>query len=267
MDNKLIFSLYEKAIGNLELETVFDIINLYGNKCIGGIEINTKNLEYLEKCAMLCKKNKMLFRCHFPLEAMSENETKKYLNAVDNLSKRLRYKINIVFHSLSYQDTIEEMLDDTKEYIEKILGFVEKYKLNVYISIENLNFKNNIKRINVSKIDEILKKEKNLYFTYDIGHDIFDNKKPSNLTKLQISKINNVHIHSVDNGEDHHMIVKDTKVLFELNTALNNLKKINYNGPIVLEYSIKYLNGKKMEEKIIDFVKSFKFFKDFLLNI
>ena len=249
MDNKLIFSLYEKAVGNLELETVFDIINLYGNKCIGGIEINTKNLEYLEKCAMLCKKNKMLFRCHFPLEAMSENETKKYLNAVDNLSKRLRYKINIVFHSLSYQDTIEEMLDDTKEYIEKILGFVEKYKLNVYISIENL------------------KKEKNLYFTYDIGHDIFDNKKPSNLTKLQISRINNVHIHSVDNGEDHHMIVKDIKVLFELNTALNNLKKINYNGPIVLEYSIKYLNGKKMEEKIIDFVKSFKFFKDFLLNI
>ena len=53
MDNKLIFSLYEKAVGNLELETVFDIINLYGNKCIDGIEINTKNLEYLEKCAML----------------------------------------------------------------------------------------------------------------------------------------------------------------------------------------------------------------------
>ena len=45
MENKLILSLYEKKLNGLDINTVFDIINLYGNKNIDGIEINTDNLD------------------------------------------------------------------------------------------------------------------------------------------------------------------------------------------------------------------------------
>ncbi len=265
MENKLIFSLYEKAIENTPIETVFDIINLYGDKCINGIEINSKNMSSLKKCALLCKKNKMLFRCHFPLEKMTEIDTIKYLNFINELSKELRYKINIVFHSKSTEDTFDEMIKDTKFYIDNIVNYVQKYKLNLNISLENLNFRNGTSRINVSKIDEILKSNNNLYFTYDIGHDLFDNKVCSKLSNIQIERLNNVHIHSVEKNEDHHIINNNSYCLNELKKALTELNKVKYNGPIVLEYSLDHINAKNIEEKIIEVVKSFKFFKNEIL--
>lgn len=266
MNNKLFFSLYEKAIGNVPIETVFDIINLYGDKCIDGIEINSRNMPLLKKCALLCKKNRFLFRCHFPLEEISENDTVKYLNFINELSKELRYKINIVFHSKFSQDEIlDDMINETNLYINNILNYVKKYKLNLYISLENLNYRNGVKRINISKIDNILKDNENLYFTYDIGHDLYDNKICTKLSSLQISKLNNVHIHSVEKNEDHHIITKNSQNLDKLKEVLNDLESIKYSGPIVLEYSLEHINAKSAEEKIIEIVKSFKFFKNELL--
>ena len=44
MENKVILSVYEKALDGMNIETVFDIVNLYGNKDIDGIELNSNNL-------------------------------------------------------------------------------------------------------------------------------------------------------------------------------------------------------------------------------
>lgn len=262
MNNKLIFSLYDKAIKEVSIETVIDIINLYGNKCIDGIEVNSENLEFLTKCAKICKKNGLLFRCHFPIYGINESDTIKLLNCLNEISKDLRYNINVVFHSQIEQDTIEEKIEATKEYIEKIINYISKYDLNLTVSLENLNFRHAIKRINVSKIDKILNCYEKLAFTYDIGHDLYDNKIPSKLSKLQKEKINNVHIHSILKSEDHHEINKNSKDITEIKNAMLNLKQANYNGPIVLEYAIDYFDGNRTEEKIINYVKSFKFFKE-----
>ena len=40
MENKVILSVYEKALDGMNIETVFDIVNLYGNKDIDGIELD-----------------------------------------------------------------------------------------------------------------------------------------------------------------------------------------------------------------------------------
>ena len=106
----------------------------------------------------------------------------------------------------------------------------------------------------------------NLKFTYDIGHDLYDNKIPSVLSSLQKERINNVHIHSVIKNEDHHVIQENSKDLDEIMKAIKQLKDIGYTGPIVLEYAIKYLEGKRTEEKVINFVKSFYFFKNKVLK-
>lgn len=266
MENKLIFSLYDKKFKKINIETVVDIINLYGNKNIDGIEINSNDLEYIKKCAQLCKKNKMMFRCHFPLVDMTEIEITRYLNCLNDISKELRYNINIVLHSLCEQDTLEEKIDATNIYVDKLLKYIKKYKLNLTISLENLNYRGGIKRINISKIDEILTNFNELAFTYDIGHDLYDNKLPSNLSSLQISKINNVHIHSVLNDEDHHLINNKSNDLNEIVLALGKLRKAEYKGPIVLEYAIDYIEGNKIEEKIINYTKSFEYFKKELMK-
>lgn len=265
MENKLMLSLYEDKNIGLSIELAFDIINLYGNGNIDGIEFNSYNLESLKKCAKLCRKNKLLFRCHFPLKKLTESETKKYLNCLNDISKELRYKINVVFHSVNENEEMQENIEDSKKYMANILKYVEKYNLGVIVSLENLNYRHDMKRINVDKIDNILSEYENLKFTYDIGHDIYDNKKVSNLSELQKQKINNVHIHSVVKKEDHHMIDKEAKDFVELNQAINNLKSMKYTNPIVLEYAIEYLPGKRIEEKIINLVKSFAKFREYFM--
>lgn len=263
MKNKLMLSLYEDEKIGLNIEMVFDIITLYGNKNIDGIEFNSYECERLKKCAKMCRKNNLIFRCHFPLKKLSESETKKYLNCLNDISKELRYKINVVFHSEIEQETMGEKIEATKIYMSNILKFIEKYNLNVTISLENLNYKRTIRRINVDNIDAVLSEFDNLKFTYDIGHDIYDNRKPSELSKLQVDRINNVHVHSVQKREDHHMIEADSSNFEAVKKAINNLKDINYTNPIVLEYAIEYLPGNRIEEKIINLVKSFAKFREY----
>lgn len=265
MENKLMLSLYEDEKIGLNIEMAFDIITLYGNGNIDGVEFNSYNSESLRKCAKLCRKNKMLFRCHFPLKRLNESETKKYLNCLNDISKELRYKINVVFHSEIEQETMDEKIEATKIYMNNILKFIQKYDLGVTISLENLNYKRTIQRINVNRIDSVLSEFDNLNFTYDIGHDIYDNKKPTTLSKLQAERINNVHIHSVIKREDHHMIEENSKDFNEIRQAMNNLKDINYTNPIVLEYAIAYLPGNRIEEKIINLVKSFAKFREYFM--
>lgn len=266
MENKLILSLYEKKLNGLDINTVFDIINLYGNKNIDGIEINTDNLDSLKKCSKLCKKNKLKFMCHTPLKVMSESEVIKYLNCLNDISRELRYNINVVFHSLNNNKDFKENIEETILFMKKILTYVKKYNLNVTISLENLNKKNDIRRININVIDSILNRFEDIRFTYDIGHDLYDNKKISNLSTLQKIKLNNVHIHSVINSKDHNIINEKSYDIDKIKESLENLKKINYKGPIVLEYAIDNIPGERIEEKIINLVKSFNFFKNELIK-
>lgn len=262
MENKLIYSLCDREKFGLSVEKVIDIINLYGSKYISGIEINTMNLENLKNCATLCKENNLLFRCHFPSERMSESQITKYLNCLNDISNELKYSINVVFHSLSYEDSIEDMICDTKEYIVKIISYIQKYKLNIIFTLENLNYLNGVKRINLSKIDELLSLDERVYFTYDIGHDIYDNTVPTELSKIQKEKIKNVHIHSIYNREDHHAITNSSSDIENIKKAIEQLKNIKYNEPIVLEYALDYMEGENYTQRAINMVKLFKFFKD-----
>lgn len=266
MENKLVFSLYEKKLDGLDLNVVFDIINLYGNGYVNGVEFNSENLSSLKKCANLCKKNNLKFMCHTPLKTMSESEIIKYLNCVDEISKKLRYSVNVVFHSLNNNKELNKDVEETTLFMEKILLYVKKYKLNVIISLENLNKKNGQRRINLNAIDNILNKFEDLKFTYDIGHDLYDNRKTSELSSLQKIKLNDVHIHSVVNSADHNIIDISSKDIAQIKKAILNLKNINYKGPIVLEYAIAIAPGVRVEEKIINIIKSFKFFREEIMD-
>ena len=83
---------------------------------------------------------------------------------------------------------------------------------------------------------------------------------------MQKIKLNNVHIHSVINSKDHNIINEKSHDIDKIKESLENLKKINYKGPIVLEYAIDNIPGERIEEKIINLVKSFNFFKNELIK-
>ncbi len=268
MNNKLLFSFCDKGDKDINVELIIDTINKYGNNNIDGIEMSSLNVENIRKCAKLCRINNLIFRFHFPSQIIDEKDVIKYLKLLNEISNDLKYNINVVFHSLYDNDNnMEKNIINTIIYIGRILNYIKKYNLNITASLENLNMIDSIKRINISNIDSILKKFENLSFTYDIGHDIYDNNKPSKLSKLQVERINNVHIHSIVNKEDHYYIKESSIDLNEIKDALKNISNINYTDPIVLEYAIDFFNGNTKEEKIINYVKSFNFFKTILEHI
>ncbi len=266
MENKLILSLYDKKLDGLDFNIIFDIINLYGNGLVKGIELNGDDLDGMKKCANLCKKNNIRFMCHIPVKNMRESDIIKYLNCVNDISKKLRYTINVAVHSLNNNKSLRKNIDETYVYLKNILSYIKKYNLNITISLENLNKKDGERRINISSIDNVLNKFEELKFTYDIGHDIYDNRKPSDLSALQKIKINNVHVHSIVESIDHNIIQNKSKDIEEIKKAILNLKNINYKGTIVLEYAMKNIPGSTVEEKIINFVKAFKIFKNDVMN-
>lgn len=260
---KLLLSISKRILENIEVNEIFELIEKYDiNKNISGLEIMTDNYEYLKKYSQKCKERDLIFQCHSP-KTLQESDIYNYLNDVSKLSKSIDKKINIVFHSLELSN-INESINETNLYMKNILKFKNDNNLNLSISIENLNYHNGIKRINVENIDKILSIHKNLCYTYDIGHDIFDNKIVTEITEIQKQRINNIHIHCYINDEDHHPILNDTNNIEVIKNSIEMLKKIRYDKNIVLEYGIDFMTGDTYESKMIDYIKSFQIVQEII---
>ncbi len=253
---KYAISLSTNILKELNISEITNIIDKYNpNKIINGIEISTSNSYELNKIAEYTKIKGMDFQCHLPnLENMKD--IKEYLDNINEISKTINKKITIVIHSISNEE-INQSIKLTKEYVLEILNYIKNNNYNINISLENLNVFQGVKRINNQEIDNILTDINEISFTYDVGHDLYDNKKISELSKIQTNKLNNIHIHDIKNIQDHHEITINSNYLSELKKSINNLKNINYQNNIVLEYIIDYLEGDNTSEKFEYYIKSF----------
>lgn len=254
---KLLLSIGKMILDKLTAEKIFELINKYDeNKYVSGIELMTKDYNYLFCFANKCKEKKLIFQCHAPV---FENyiEMSEYLTNIDEISRKLECEINIVFHSVEMKNVVDS-ISSTNKFIEEIIKIKEKNNLKIKISLENLNFLNNTKRINVDDIDIILDINPQINYTYDMGHDIFDNYNVSKMSELQKERLNNVHIHYYIDKEDHYPITKEKTDLEIIEKGFNILREAKYNGNVVLEYGIDFMKGNTYEEKLIDYIKSFK---------
>ena len=263
---KYLMSIAWRTLPYIGIEEIIEEIEMSENKeYVAGIEIATTNYEEMEKTLKYIMDNNLIFRCHCPKIGNQEVLT-KYLDDLHTLAKIYGKKIDVVFHSLEFDD-LEKSIEDTKEYIKNILEYIRKNNYEITISLENLNYHHNRKRININLIDKVfenLKQYPELNFTYDIGHDIYDTQKPTKLSNIQKEKLNNIHIHNIKNNEDHHIICKNCETIKELRETIKYLKEIGYKGPIVLEEGIDRYEGKNMRECVRNYIKSFKEKKEIL---
>lgn len=168
-----------------------------------------------------------------------------------------------MFHSKE-DDNLEIAKLNTINLLNTIFNYIKENNLNISISLENLNYHHNHDRINVDKIDSILSEFDDVNFTYDIGHDIFDNHNYTKLSKLQLKKLNNIHIHNVCNNKDHCEITPTCDYITQLRDSVKYLKSINYEKSIVLETGFNNYHGNNYEEKLINYIKSFEKIEDIL---
>ncbi|MFI3260501.1 MAG: hypothetical protein R3Y13_02160 [bacterium] len=258
---KYLLSIAWRTFDILDVDQITKLFSTTDMSEVGGIEVATSNYKDNEKMLKYCLENNMIFQCHTP-KLKNESDIFSYLDDIHKLSLIYKNNINIVLHSLE-SDDIEESVLSTIKYVESILEYIKDNNLNIIISLENLNYHHDRVRINVNRIDEILNVFDNLKFTYDIGHDIYDNKNNSTLSDLQINKLNNVHLHNVYNDKDHELIFKNEQYLKYLKKSMKDINSLDFNKHIVLEVGVDMHPGKDVEEKLINYINSIKEIKTF----
>lgn len=262
---KYLMSVAWQILPSINVKEILDVLEKNENKkYVDGIEIATTDYEAMEYCLRYMMKNNKIFCLHCP-KYMNDVELKKYLDNANKLAKIYGKKINIVFHSIE-QENLKNSISKTIEYIDDILKYINNNNYELIVSLENLNYHEDIKRINMSLIDNVLKEFNDIYFTYDIGHDIYDNIKFSKFTTIQKEKLNNIHIHNIKNNEDHHVIKSNCESILELQKFMKYLKDIKFDGTIIKEEAIDRFSGDNLKEQLNSYIDSFKVIDDLLKN-
>ena len=131
--------------------------------------------------------------------------------------------------------------------------------LHVIITLENLDDKTWAIRLDKSEMKAIIYNNEDLFFTYDIGNEIIEYGKITDVDYLLEQRMINIHLHTFDKYEKHLPIFPDDPNKLRWLKALTYLKLIDYRGAIVLEYDYGAIPGKDFREKVINTVRSAEF--------
>ena len=230
-----------------EPKKLIEIINKYNeNKQIQGFEIAVSKQEeqkYLLEFAKKLKKYNYILNLHAPTLENIE-QYKKYLDYAVEISKITTQKTNIVFQ------------EQTNKYVKYLLKYIEQknYEKNIELSIENLNDIKEVKRLKKEDITDILNQNQKLKFTYDIGHELVDKKEAKIEQNILIERINNIHIHTHIEQQDHYPLTKNKKDKEITTQIIEKIKRQNNNISVVMEYALDYIEGKTFEEKIKNYI-------------
>ena len=231
-------------------------------KYVRGIEMcvdpdDKEMVDYTDILVEACRDNNLLFQIHGD-SSMDIEKQKSFMDKLSTYYDMLGYPINVVMHSLT-RETPEKEIHDTQEYLKELLEYVDLNKIR--ISVENLNDSDFHNRLDKTEFIPVMYNDERLYMTYDIGHDIADYGKITDLDPLLLNRISNVHLHATTNkyedGFDHKPIDDQNQDQFEqVLKGILYLKNNNYTGPVVFEYDLYLCDGDTIEDKLNSFLYS-----------
>lgn len=254
----ILLSINKKFFGINPNELISNIMKYDTKNNIKGLEVNVNNIEeqeYLKELAKVATRNNYIINLHAP-NCEQIDEYKKYLDFSLEIAKINKRKINIVLHPITC-DNDNESIMVTGKIVSELLNYIKSNKYNNFLelSLENLNDLDGYHRLKKEQLIDILKQNNDLQFTYDIGHELADDKYESNILPVFKEKINNIHIHSNKNNIDHYPLVdifsEEMSITINL---LNELLVENGDVTIVMEYALDYIDGVNFDEKFHNFV-------------
>ena len=227
-------------------------------KYVKGVEANINidspyELKYLDDLVFELKKNNLILQIHGDIE-FDISKQLDYFKKLETYSDYLNMPIILTLHTI-YDEDSSISLQKTADYISTIINNVNKEK--IVVCLENLNDIRGYVMLGKDEIRNIILNDEDLYFTYDIGHELYDRGNITSLDEYVIEDIRNVHIHSNDNiSRDHIPIHKNDIHWNDIMKALEYLISINYKYNIVYEYNLYWCKGDTIEEEIIDYLDS-----------
>ena len=193
-----------------ELETAISICK---NNHLNHIEVGIDNIEdceILEKYIDMIKEENISIGIHLPMELNTcENITyirNKWIDYIHKLNKELK-NIDIEYFNLHLGYAMGTRLQKNRvKYLENSIKFLNKIDKDICVTIENTySQKGDFTNIG-NKVEDfeyiISNVSNNIYFCYDIGHNLIDGS--SYIEKIS-SNIKVIHLSDNDGIEDKHI--------------------------------------------------------------
>ncbi len=219
---------------------------------------NKEEQKYLKDLALMCNKNNLILQVH----AHIVDEMIEQLAFYHEVSSIYGKTLNMVNHPIA-SENIYLAQEKTNILFSKILNYIYDNKFNLTISIENLSSRANTVRLSKKLLLPVLSNNEDLNFTYNIGNELRDYGKITDVDKLFMDRLNNVHIYSFDYKKIHKSIIKSDVHMTDFIKALSFLKQNNYKGNLVLDYDFSLL-GFSNEERLDKLLENAKFISEYI---
>lgn len=257
----LLLSVNYKMFLNYDSSTLIKRIkSLDKSGLVKGIELYINLDSDIEKnygieLAKLLKDENLILQLHsVNMDGFSENkilECMEYYNKIANLYDDV---IKLTIHPYATKEGEIEATQNTIQILKIIKKYIDDNNSKIDIMIENLNKYNEVPRGNLDYVSNILTKIDEVYFTFDIGHYVYDYSNDYVGKELEIrNKLKNIHICDIDNsGHDHYPFYYNN---VKLDVIAEYLKLVKYNENVVVEIAMDYLNGGDIDGKLAEYIK------------
>lgn len=255
MNNKM-YSQYDNT------QLIKTIMDLDVHNYVNGAEIyvdmlNEEEKEYCLKLVKTMKQNNWIVQLHCAnIYNIEVGDIVEYLEYYNKLALIYDDVVKLTVHPAE-EKTLEESVSKTIKTLNFVSEYIKQNNLDLELLIENLNEYKGNKRCNMFQIYEIVDSLEIDGITLDIGHYAYDYLNDfAKINIKYIDKIKNIHLHDINNKEDHHPFYYNTILLEEV---VDYFKKIKYNGNVVLEYGLEHINGETFDNKIDEYIAQIEY--------
>lgn len=270
----VLLSLNNKVFSKYDSENLVEnIIKLDIKNVVSGAEIyidmtNEKEKKYGLDLTEKMKENKWIIQVHSVCMCdLKENKINEYLEYYNKIALIYGGNIKLTIHPAE-EIKKEDSIKKTIEVISYISKYVKKNNLKLDILIENLNEYKGRLRCNIFEIYDIINKlqniDQNIGITFDIGHYIYDYVNDYKKLDKYTNKIQNIHIHDIDNQKIDHFPFYYGNV--DIEKMVKYIKSINYKENIVLEMGIEYFDSKTFEGKLTEYINQIEYISKYFIE-
>lgn len=237
---------------------------------IDGFEINGNpedayDCDYMITLAHLMKNYNRTLQFHSHFELHHHYNDLEYLNKIlifyHDISLILNHTVNLVLHPVDSYDT-EIAISRTHKFLNNLSLLKKIHNFNLTFSLENLNNTYQHQRLNTKSLRTLIENHPDIYFCWDIGHEVSEGICDYQLKKTMRQALNNVHIHDIY-SKDHYPF---TYGMTDYKRSIDYLNSTNYKGSLVTEINLAYLSGNSLLEKFRCYTDNINLLKSYYLN-
>lgn len=236
-------------------------------KVVDGYEMmvdckDEKEMSFLDELIHLAKEKDFIIQIHSSgyKDIVIQKE---FLDKMEEYALFLERNLLIVYHPLS-SDNKEDSLEDTNEMLGELLIYCYKNNYHLTLSLENLEHRKKEVRLDKNEIIPVLYNNIDLKYTYDLGHEFRDYGQITDVDKLLLERLSNVHLFRNDIDKVHLPLTDSDPDKNNWVKALLYLKQNGYDKSVVLEYDFYLMEGTTFDLKMLSYLKHASFIKEYL---